>query len=120
MIKNVKNTVPWTYVINDINGEEIVGTFSKKDLQKSNQKEFRIEKAIKIKGDKLCVKWKGYNNSLNGWIYLAHFPKPKSLGENVKVELNLSNYATKTDLKSETGVDASSAAKKTDLAHLNK
>ena len=36
-IKKVKNTVPCTYVINDLNGEEIIGTFYKKELQKTNQ-----------------------------------------------------------------------------------
>ena len=64
----IKNTVPWTYVINGINGAEITGTFYEKELQKTNQKEFRIEKVIKRKGDKLYVKWKGYDNSFNGWI----------------------------------------------------
>ena len=68
VIKEVKNTVPWTYVINDLNGEEIIGTFYEKELQKTNQKEFRIEKVLKRKGDKLYVKWKGYNNSFNSWI----------------------------------------------------
>ena len=68
VIKEVKNTVPWTYVINDLNGEEIIGTFYEKELQKTNQKEFRIEKVIKRKGDKLYVKWKGYDNSFNSWI----------------------------------------------------
>ena len=68
MIKKVKNIVPWTYVINDLNGEEIVGTFYEKELQKTNQKELRIEKVIKRKGDKLYVKWKEYNNSFNSWI----------------------------------------------------
>ena len=67
MIKKVKNTVPWTYVINYLNGEEIIGTFYEKELQKTNQQEFRIEKVIKKKGDKLYVKWKGYN-SFNSWI----------------------------------------------------
>ena len=37
MIKKVKNTVLWTYVINDLNGEEIIGTFYEKELQKTNQ-----------------------------------------------------------------------------------
>ena len=46
-IKKVKNTVPWTYVVNDLNGEEIKGKFYEKELQKANKKEFRIEKAIK-------------------------------------------------------------------------
>ena len=68
VIKEVKNTVPWTYVINDLNGEEIIGTFYEKELQKTNQQEFRIEKVIKKKGDKLYVKWKGYDNSFNSWI----------------------------------------------------
>ena len=68
VIKNVKNTIPWIYVINDLNGEEIIGTFYKKELQKTNQKEFKIEKIIKRKGDKLYVKWKGYDNSFNSWI----------------------------------------------------
>ena len=68
VIKKVKNTVPRTYVINDINGEEIVGTFYKNEFQKANQKQFRIQKVIKRKGDKLYIKWKGYNNSFNSWI----------------------------------------------------
>ena len=68
VIKKVKNTVPWTYVINDLNGEEIIGTFYEKELQKTDQQEFRIEKVIKRKGDKLYVKWKGYDNSFNSWI----------------------------------------------------
>ena len=50
-IKNVKNTVPCTYVINDLNGEEITGTFYEKELQKTSQEEFRIEKVIKRKSD---------------------------------------------------------------------
>ena len=67
-IKEVKNTVPWTYVINDLNGEETIETFYEKELQRTNQEKFRIEKVIKNKGDKLYVKWKGYDNSFNNWI----------------------------------------------------
>ena len=37
VIKKVKNPVPWTHDINDLNGEEIFGTFSEKELQKANQ-----------------------------------------------------------------------------------
>ena len=44
LLKNVKNTFPWTNFISALNGEEIVGTFNKKELQKKNQKEFRFEK----------------------------------------------------------------------------
>ena len=55
-LKIIKNTVPWTYVISDLNREEIVGSAYEKELQKTNQKEFRIEKLIKRKGNKLYVK----------------------------------------------------------------
>ena len=68
VIKRVKNTVPWTYVISDLNGEEIVGTFYEKNLQISNQKEFRIEKTVKRKDNKLYVRQKGYDNSLNSGV----------------------------------------------------
>ena len=68
VIKKIKNTVPWTYVIDDLNGEEITRTFYEKELQKIDQQEFRIEKVIKKTGDKLYVKWKGYDNSFNSWI----------------------------------------------------
>ena len=57
VIKKAKNTVPWIYVISDLNGDEIVGTFYEKELHKTNQKEFRVEKAIKRKGDKLYAKF---------------------------------------------------------------
>ena len=68
VIKKAKNTVLLTFVINDLNGEEIVGTFYENELQKTNKKEFRIEKVIKRKGYKLYVKWNGYNNYFNSWI----------------------------------------------------
>ena len=65
MIQKLKDTVPWTYIINDLNGEEIVWAFCEKELQKASQEEFRIEKVIKIRGDKLYVKWIGFDNCLN-------------------------------------------------------
>ena len=68
VVSKIKNTVPWTYVINDLNGEETLGTFYKKELQKTNPKEFRIEKVIKRKRDKSYVKRKSYDNLLNSWI----------------------------------------------------
>ena len=62
VIKKIKTTVPQTYIIDDLNGEEIIGTFYEKELQKTNQQKFRIEKVLKRKGDKLNGKWKGYDN----------------------------------------------------------
>ena len=67
-MKKIKSIVPWTYEISDLNGEKIVESIYEKELQKTNQKEFRIEKVIKRKGNKLHVKWKGYDNSFNSWI----------------------------------------------------
>ena len=58
VIKKVKNTVPWAYAVSDFNGEEIVGTIDEKQLQKTSQKDFRVEKIIKRKG---------YDSSFNSW-----------------------------------------------------
>ena len=63
VVKEVKNTVPWTYVINDLYREEIIGRSTK-----TNQQGFRIEKVIKRKGNKLFVKWKRYDNLFKIWI----------------------------------------------------
>ena len=49
VVNKVQNTVPWTYLINDLNGEEIKASFYEKELQKTDQEEFRIEKVIKKK-----------------------------------------------------------------------
>ena len=68
VISKIKNTVPCTYVISDLKGEEIVGTFYEKELQKTNQKKFRIENVIKRKENMLFVKWKGYDSSFITWI----------------------------------------------------
>ena len=68
IVSKIKNTVLWTYVISDMNDEEIIGTFYEKEFQKTNQEEFRIKKVIKRKDNKLYVKWKGYDSSFNGWI----------------------------------------------------
>ena len=54
VIEKVKNTVPWTYNISDLNGKEIAGTFYEKELQKINQ-DFRAKQVIKRKSDKLDV-----------------------------------------------------------------
>ena len=72
VVSRIKNTVPWIFVINDLNGEEIIETFYEKELQKTNQEEFKIEKVIKIKGDKLYVKWKCCDSSFNSWIDKKH------------------------------------------------
>ena len=56
------------YVISDLNGKEIVGMFFEKELKKTNQTVFSVEKRINRKGDKLYIKWKGHDNSFNSWF----------------------------------------------------
>ena len=73
IVSKIKNTVPWTYVTNDLIGWEIIGTFYEKELPKTSQKELRIEKVIKRKGNKLYVKLKVYDNSFNSWIDKKRF-----------------------------------------------
>ena len=51
-----------------MNGEETIGSFYEKELQKTSQKECRIEKVIRTKGDKLYVKWERYDSHFNSWI----------------------------------------------------
>ena len=68
VIKKVGSSVPWTAVYRDLNDEEIIQTFYEKELQKTNQEEFRTEKVMKNKGNKLLIKWNIYDISFNSWI----------------------------------------------------
>ena len=68
VVSKIKNTVPWTYIVSDLNGQEITASFYVKESQKTSQEEFRIEKVLKRKGDKLYVKWKKYDNRFSSWI----------------------------------------------------
>ena len=68
IVSKIKNTLPWTYVMTDMNGESITGRFYEKELQKASQEKFRIEKVLKRKVYKIYVNWKGYDNSFNSWI----------------------------------------------------
>ena len=123
IIKKVEDTVSRTYVITDLNGEETIGKFHKKELQKINQTDFRVKKEIRRKGNKLHVKWKDYDHSFNScidkkrcycikWvnIFLKHLNKPSE--RFVKVELDLSNYVIKSDLKGATGINTFNLAEK--------
>ena len=46
----------------------LLEVFTKKEFQKTSEEKIRIEKILKRKGDKLYVKWKGYDNSFNSWV----------------------------------------------------
>ena len=83
--------------------EKLLKCFAKNNCQKKkkNQKECKGEKVIKRKGDKLYVKWKGYDNYFNNWIDKKDsinewiFCRTKTSGERRKFELDLYDYATK-------------------------
>ena len=68
VVSKIKNTVLQTYVISDLNGEKLAGSFYEKEMQKTSQEKFRIEKVLKRKGDKLYVKWKRCDNGFNSGI----------------------------------------------------
>ena len=94
--------------------KKLLEHFMKKNCKKTNQEKFRIEKLIMKKGDKLCVKWKGYDNSFSSWIdkkdaknnnesikivdkndlikISQYFPKPyEPFGGDINVKVDLSN-----------------------------
>ena len=68
VLSKIKNTAPWTYVISDLNSQPITGSFYEKELQKTNQKKFRIETVLKRKGNKMYVNWKGCDSCFNSWV----------------------------------------------------
>lgn len=65
----VNNKFPVTYVIEDYQNQIIAGRFYEYELQKTaNNKAFLVEKVLKRKGEKLYVKWYGFDKSHNSWI----------------------------------------------------
>ena len=94
-------------MIEHLNDEETVGIFFQKELQGTNQTEFRIEKERKKKDNNLCVKWKVMviwliatsikNISLHKMSFYA---EPDSYSKNkIKIESHFPNYATKSEVK---------------------
>ena len=75
----VKNTVPFTYILKDTSGDIISGSFYNEELQKASQEVFRIEKVLskkKINGiEHGFVKWLGYNKKFNEWIPMKDIEK---------------------------------------------
>ena len=67
-IKEIRETNPITYKLEDLQGEEIEGTFYEPELQKTEQQIYRIEKIIKNEKGRSFVKWKGYPDKFNSWV----------------------------------------------------
>ena len=108
------------FVIKKVNGDKVVGTFCEKELQKTNQTEFRVEKVIK-RNEISCMS-NGKDVIILSTVGLikkillykrSYFPEPYTRCINkIKFELDLSNYATKSDLKMATSVNTSKFAEK--------
>ena len=67
-IKEIRETNPITYIIKDLQGEEIKGTFYEPELQKTEPEIYRIEKVIEKEEGRSFVKWKGYPDKFNSWV----------------------------------------------------
>ena len=63
VVSKIKNTVPWTYVINDLNGEQIIGTFYEKELQAQINKNLELKRWLKERV---------INYMLNGRVIIIH------------------------------------------------
>ena len=68
LIKEIKDCLPRIYIISDLNDAKIVGKFYEKAMQKTGYFQLKVEKLIKRKSDRMYVKWKSYDESLNSWI----------------------------------------------------
>ena len=97
-LKKVKNSAPWTYVISDVNSKEFVRKFSEQESQKTNQKGLRVENVIKRKVRNYILNGKPTIilltvGLIKKIVWMSeYFSKPRCLEQNVKVELDLSNY----------------------------
>lgn len=124
--KIVKNLASRTYAIQEPNREEIVATFNRIKLQKTNQTESRVETVIKEEGNRSSVKERVIITHLIAEqmkkilsYKMGFYLEPYNYGKNkMKVELDLSNHPAKLDLKKATSIDISKFAKKSDLANL--
>ena len=125
--KKVENTVPWTIVNSDLIGEDIIGMFYKKELQKQIKQSLELKKYPReiminyISNGKAIIILFIARLIRKMLLYKVskYFPNLyESFGKNVKVGLELSNYAAKADLKGAFGVDRSNLAAKSDLARL--
>ena len=113
------------HVICDFNGEKIVWPFFQQELQKTNQAEFRFEKVIKGKSDSYMSNEKAMMIPLTAELIIKFYIKWVIFQDHIlvvntkqKLNLNLSNYATKSGLKNAIGLDISDFAKKADLPKL--
>ena len=104
VVENIKVSVTGKHVIQDLNSEKI---FYGKKSQKTHQTEFRAERVIKKKDNKLYANWKDCNNSFYSWIGKKRYRCITKWKNQIKFELDLPNYTTKSDLKGTTGIDNS-------------
>ena len=99
--------------------KKLLVVFIKKNCKKLTKKNIELKKGLKRKQINYMSNGKDITILLITGLIKKYFPPYRSSGSNIKVELDLSSYATKNDLKNVTHVDVSSFASKTSLASLN-
>ena len=68
-INKINNTLPTTYMLKDYTGNPIAGCFYSEELNKTQfPKDYLVEKVVRTKGEKVFVKWLGFDTSHNSWI----------------------------------------------------
>ena len=126
VIEKVQTFAPEAYVIIDLKSDLIVGTFYEKESKNTSKTEFRVQKVIKKESNMSNVRqmeklqkflqqlerYGRYSIRITRYILESY----EHSGGNVNVELDLSNYAAKVDLKGATGIDTSTFAQKLNLA----
>lgn len=75
IVKEIRFTKPVTYKLKDLLGEDIDGSFYEKELQKAEQKIFRIEEVLDRdeEAGEVFVKWSGYPEKFNEWISIKDY-----------------------------------------------
>lgn len=69
-ITKVQHTFPFTYLIQDLNDVDVQGCIYEEELQSTKYPDlYLVEKIIRRKGDKVLVKWLGFDSSENSWIH---------------------------------------------------
>lgn len=69
-VTQINNTSPTTYKLKDTSEEEIKGSFYEQELQKTKYPDvYLVEKVLRKKGDKVYVKWLGFDSSHNSWVH---------------------------------------------------
>ena len=117
-IKKVKIAITWTYVIEDDNGRKLLERFTKNNCRRQIKQNLELKNYVSNGNATIILLSVGLIKKI--WLYkMSYFSEPHTRSNNrIKVELDLANYATKSDLKIAAGLNTLKIVKETDLASL--